>query len=726
METPPACAAQPDDQDIGKLADGDEVDLTFEVDFQDDCVLGSVSAYSYLCPDGTDSTTDQYSDLQQVCTEAQNDVPFSVTGKGGDQQTFSMVTGAYGIDGRAPLVGLVPGTYSLQSDDADADSLVVFCSTYDGTPLESSEPASIKRMKVSDSASVSLKLKDRQRIACDFFTFTSAVVDSGNDTSPDEPTSTPDQGDVVVSADDTGSIEFHVATCPAGYDGSDYYNDCAQNGTADVMFSVEGADTGTTESATSAIPTSPGFGIAVIANLPADTYTMSEDVPGDFVSTFVYCADAPGGGDRISTPENGTQQYDLDLAAGETVICDWYITPDQQNPTAILRLTDFTCAPAYGGSSFADFTGDCTDATSDVSFSLSNGAGFAMDKTTNSDGKVRYTDLAAGNDYLLASSLPGDALNKQVAYCATDGGDYIEYTVEDGLIDLDPIADGAQVQCLWYQVPTGQLTGNGSIEIHTSECPPGTSGDYYNACHDSPVGEIDFGLDGPRGLLQNGTSDDNGLLRYTDLPAGGYVISEDPADYPVNIYVVHCTVDGNTFKTTYDDSTGLKVNLTLPAGADVICDWFNIPKRTATSIPAPGGGSVTVILRSCVKQASEIDNFVSECGAYGAGVSFTLTSKQGGTAHTVKTGNDSTSKFTGLADGAYSLEQVTGDWCKAQAEHVDSSGNVLVQNGRNTNVYIYNCGVKEINTLPEPVPDLLERAAPSRPGGSPHCWHLRH
>src|SRR3954447_20173115 len=149
METPPACAAQPDDQDIGKLAAGDEVDLTFEVDFQNDCVLGSISAYSYLCPDGTDSTTDQYSDLQQTCTEPQNDVPFSVTEKGGDQQTFSMVTGAYGIDGRAPLVGLVPGTYSLQSDDADAGSLVVFCSTYDGTPLESSEPASIKRTKVS-------------------------------------------------------------------------------------------------------------------------------------------------------------------------------------------------------------------------------------------------------------------------------------------------------------------------------------------------------------------------------------------------------------------------------------------------------------------------------------------------------------------------------------------------------------------------------------------------
>ena len=31
---------------------------------------------------------------------------------------------------------------------------------------------------------------------------------------------------------------------------------------------------------------------------------------------------------------------------------------------------------------------------------------------------------------------------------------------------------------------------------------------------------------------------------------------------------------------------------------------------------------------------------------------------------------------------------------------MDASGNVLVQNGGNTNVYIFNCGSRNIHTLP--------------------------
>ena len=103
-------------------------------------------------------------------------------------------------------------------------------------------------------------------------------------------------------AADTASIEFHVATCPPGYDGSDYFDDCSDNGTDDVTFTVDGLNTGYSDSATSNVPVNPGFGIAVIDNLPADTFTMSEDVPGDFVSLWVYCADSPGGGERIPTP----------------------------------------------------------------------------------------------------------------------------------------------------------------------------------------------------------------------------------------------------------------------------------------------------------------------------------------------------------------------------------------------------------------------------------------
>lgn len=706
METPPACAEQPADQQLGTIEDGDVIDLTFQTSFLADCNLGSISAYAYVCPDGFESTSTDYATYQQGCTETTDDLTFTITQQDGDQQQFSMTTGAYGIPGRAPLVGLLPGDYELASADGDANALLVFCSTYDGTPLESTDPSSVDQEPVNDDAGVDLTLGNRQRIACDFFAFNSQVnqpddSDTNGDNSGAEGNDDNSDNGTDAAAD-TASIEFHVATCPSGYDGSDFYNDCAGNGTEGVTFTVEGQNSGHTDTATSSVPTTPGFGIAVVADLPADTYLMSEEIPGDFVSLFVYCAEAPGGGDRLPTTETGTQTYSLDVAEGQAIICDWYVIPDQQVETAVLRLTDFTCPAGFAGTTFADVTGTCVDITTDVTFNLSNGSGFAVDKTTNSDGKVRWTDLAPGDDYVLRSDLPGDALDRQIAYCATDGGDYIEYGVSgDGSIDLDPISDGQQVQCLWYQVPTNQLSGAGSIELHKFECPPGTSGNYYQTCHNSPLGGIDFELDGPRGLIQNGTTADDGLLLFQDLPKGDYVLTEDGADYPVEIYVVVCTQNGNAFSTTYDDSTGLRVKFNLPENANIVCDWYNIPKGNPTTTPGQGSGSVTVVLRACVKPASEIENFTTECSAYGAGVSFTLTSvKSGGTTQTIKTDTNSKALFSGLADGTYRLDQVNGDWCKAQADRVDANGNVIVENGGNTNVYVYDCNVQGVDTLP--------------------------
>ena len=56
--------------------------------------------------------------------------------------------------------------------------------------------------------------------------------------------------------------------------------------------------------------------------------------------------------------------------------------------------------------------------------------------------------------------------------------------------------------------------------------------------------------------------------------------------------------------------------------------------------------------------------------------------------------------FTNLSNGAYSLDETTGDWCHAEADRVDSAGNVLVQNGDENNVYIYNCSLQNVDNLP--------------------------
>jgi hypothetical protein len=717
METPPACGIKPDDQVVGPFASGDSVDLTFETSFENGCQLGSISLYAYTCPSGLDLTIDDYAQYRDNCLEPQNGESFTVAEAGGGQ-SFSLTTGEYGIDGRAPIVGLVPGDYTVRHDGADTATTLVYCLTFDGTPNEAPGASETDREALNDDGAIELTLKNRNRIACDFFTVSEPLPgsdsgdsdegsDDGDEPAEDEVVDEPSgegevsEGEELAPAGVAGSIEFHVATCPAGYDGSDYFGDCAANGTDDVTFQVVGQNTGHTDTATSNVPVSPGFGIAVIDGLPADTYTMSEDVPGDFVSVWVYCADSPGGGPRIPTPENGVQEFDIELADGQAVICDWFITPVQQFVPAIVRLTKFTCAAGYDGTTFDDFTNDCTDVTPGVTFNLSNGSGFNLDKTTNSDGKVRWIDLAPGSDYLLFEDVPGDALDNRVAFCNVNDGEFVEYNAnDDGAADLDPIAEGNEVQCYWYNVPAQQATGAGSLEIHKSECPPGTTSNFFAVCHDNPVSEVGFEIDGPGDYNDLGNTDAEGHLTFSEMPAGEYLVSEVAPPANAAIYVVHCTRDGEEFAREYDDSTGMRIRFTLPEDANVICDWYNIPRAQPTATPAPTGGSITVIKRLCTDPVDEIENFQEECEFYGSGAEFRLTSVSTGNAKTGATGSNSQLVFSGLANGAYALKETSGDWCRAQADHVDASGNVLVQNGGNTNVYIYNCGKKNVTTLP--------------------------
>jgi hypothetical protein len=339
-----------------------------------------------------------------------------------------------------------------------------------------------------------------------------------------------------------------------------------------------------------------------------------------------------------------------------------------------------------------------------VVFNLSNGGGYDVDDDTNDEGRIRFTDLPPGTNYVLNQDVPGDALENRVAFCATNGGDYIEYGVDNGSIDLDPIDSGDAVQCLWYDVPIDQNIGNGSVEIHKAECPPGTTGDYYATCHDDVVSGIGFELDGPGSVNDLGNTDDNGILRFTELPAGDYLISElIPPGYSVAIYAVFCTIDGAAFPTEYDDSTGLRIEFELPAGAQIICDWYNIPRGpdpTPTPSPDPDGGSVTVIKRLCADDAEEIDNFREECTVAGVDYEFELSEVEGSESWTGETGSDGRLVFHGLDEGSYDLDELDGAWCKAESDRVNGQGELLVEDGENTNVYIYNCGVDLVTELP--------------------------
>ncbi|HET7055815.1 MAG TPA: hypothetical protein VFI12_05095, partial [Thermomicrobiales bacterium] len=210
METPPACATKPADQDVGPFSDGDSVDLTFETSFESSCDLGSVSFYAYTCPAGLDLTVDDYGQYRDNCLQADNGEAFTLTEKGNTHQTFTLTTGEYGIAGRAPIVGLVPGDFTASQDGSDPATTLAYCLTWEGTPVEAPAPSDTSKMKLNKDGEIALTVNGGDRIACDFFTVSEPLpgADSGNDggnSSADQP-----------PADNGGTVSEDGQNAPEG------------------------------------------------------------------------------------------------------------------------------------------------------------------------------------------------------------------------------------------------------------------------------------------------------------------------------------------------------------------------------------------------------------------------------------------------------------------------------------------------------------------------------
>jgi hypothetical protein len=704
-ETPPACAIAPDPIDVGPLNASDVKNIEISTSFLDaaDCDLGAISLYSWDCPGGTDAGGTDYSAFQQACTTTVDGKSYHIADTKGSQ-SWDVVTGAYGISGRAPLVGLEPSTYSITDSQPEAGTTtVVFCATYDVIPTSAaSTPNSVAQTKVSKHKT-SLAV-DSDRIACDFFAVPTSSA-NGNA----EPTETPvdNGGGVSQSGSDSGTawLEVHLAACPAGYDGSDFFDNCHGNGLADHTISLKGPN-GYSDAAQTVMPNDPGPGVARFEHLDAGKYKVTEDIPGDTDTYFAYCSMADSDQQVAFTYDDSTSEsIRLSIADGEQIVCDLYIVPNKPSEptetpvagTGKLTVTKYTCPTGESVDDYSDLSNDCTNATDGVTFTLNpTGDGATQTAVSGSDGttgRVRFTALDPGT-YVLSEDVPGE-VSTPVVWCNLAGGDWYQKDVSArGGASFD-VEAGDDIRCSWFNRPE-DLSGGGSLRIHKSLCPAGLTSGYYDTCYDNTLSGVGFTADGPSGYEQAMTTGDSGVVTFDNLNAGTYTVAETPPDnVVVAVYVVVCTRNGNSYDFSYDDSNGLKINVKIPAGTEIDCDWYNVPPAKQ---PA-GTGSITVIASLCQGNKDNKYDWQKECDPFGAGLDFSLTSVSKGTTTSGATGSNSKLVFSGLADGTYALQETNGDWCHAEADLVDASGNVKVANGGNTNVYIYNCN-KAVSTLP--------------------------
>jgi hypothetical protein len=131
-------------------------------------------------------------------------------------------------------------------------------------------------------------------------------------------------------------------------------------------------------------------------------------------------------------------------------------------------------------------------------------------------------------------------------------------------------------------LPAGAVVG-GYVEIHSTECPPGYTGNtYFDDCHHTPVAGETFNATGPS-LSQDAVTTAEGVIVFGDfLEAGTVTITQTVPTSDSAGYVVYCSrVDNQeAIPFTYAGS-GRAVTFDMPAdiveaGGGIVCDWYNI------------------------------------------------------------------------------------------------------------------------------------------------------
>ncbi|MGH2560621.1 MAG: prealbumin-like fold domain-containing protein [Thermomicrobiales bacterium] len=151
------------------------------------------------------------------------------------------------------------------------------------------------------------------------------------------------------------------------------------------------------------------------------------------------------------------------------------------------------------------------------------------------------------------------------------------------------------------------------------------------------------------------------------------------------------TVETNT-TTTYwiwaDDD-----QLYPATGPALVCDQ---PPAQETAAPPPTTGAILIRAFDCdpgIVAGADVDWYAA-CAQPATGATFSVSADAAGTAATAQDGatdDDGRLAVADLAPGTYQVEQTDGNWCHAESDNVDDQGDVLVEAGVESTIWVFNC-----------------------------------
>lgn len=120
------------------------------------------------------------------------------------------------------------------------------------------------------------------------------------------------------------------------------------------------------------------------------------------------------------------------------------------------------------------------------------------------------------------------------------------------------------------------------------------------------------------------------------------------------------------------------------------------PALTRADETTPGVGAIVVDAFACsVPGPQEGFDWFGQCTEPSTSLEFALIAAEGGDPVATQSANDrGRARFGDLAPGRYRLEPSNGTWCHAESDAVDEAGNVIVEDGRDSGIWIFTCQSK--------------------------------
>jgi hypothetical protein len=234
-----------------------------------------------------------------------------------------------------------------------------------------------------------------------------------------------------------------------------------------------------------------------------------------------------------------------------------------------------------------------------------------------------------------------------------------------------------------------------TVEVRKFTCDPGFKGQFYldfiSSCGAATnlTNGVEMRLSGASVNQTRFTGDGGvqGLTRFTQLPAGNYSLQEKTPD-GTSVFVwcgIH--LDSSEF-----GAIGSIINFPLESGQTMYCAYFNVPDVVTDTT-----GTIVVEKYGCalpaVKRPANFDWFAN-CSPQTTGVRFTISKLVDGQYVPTLAGVTDVNgqlKFGNLGPGTYKLQEVGADWCHAESDAVNAQGDVVVQVGKRSTVWIFNC-----------------------------------